>query len=496
MIKDDDGWGEVSMKVSFAALAGALAMIAGLAAAETRKEAPKIGDPPEAMNMRLVGTNDLQGRTAYQPTVFKQAGRYIAYIGHHGGSGEFAMPINRLNGQAELNGTSIVDVTDPKQPKYLAHIPGAVGDGEAGAAQMTRVCDGKSLGKGDPNKVYLLRAFGREGHEIWDVTDPANPKVVKRLMGMTDTHKNYWECEGGIAYLVSTPPGWRARMVQVYDLSDPANPVKIRDFSLVGQQPFATGAVPPAIHGLISTGPKGNRIYLAFGTNKGGIVQIVDREKLLKGPKEPTPENLLYPQVGRLDMSPLYGAHTSMPLGKFKIPEFGREKEGSERDIVMVTGETFREECGEGRQMVFFVDDTIEAKPMVVSHWTVPEASGNFCERGGRFGSHSANENMGPPFYQKLTFITFFNAGVRVLDVRDPYEPKEVGYFIPSITKATQPRCGLIGGQQRCSNAVIQSNNAETDDRGYVYLADRANTGLHILELTGEARAIAGLPPL
>ncbi|HEV3372780.1 MAG TPA: hypothetical protein VG145_09550, partial [Xanthobacteraceae bacterium] len=349
--------------VAGAALAGALALVTGLALGETRKEAPKIGDPPEAMNMRLVGTNDLQGRTAYQPTVFKQAGRYIAYIGHHGGSGEFAMPINRLNGQAELNGTSIVDVTDPKQPKYLAHIPGAVGDGEAGAAQMTRVCDGRSLGKGDPNKVYLLRAFGREGHEIWDVTDPANPKVVKRLMGMTDTHKNYWECEGGIAYLVSTPPGWRARMVQVYDLSDLANPVKIRDFSLVGQQPFATGAVPPAIHGLISTGPKGNRIYLAFGTNKGGIVQIVDREKLLKGPKEPTPENLLYPQVGRLDMSPLYGAHTSMPLGKFKIPEFAREKEGSERDIVMVTGETFREECGEGRQMVFFVDDTIEAKP-------------------------------------------------------------------------------------------------------------------------------------
>ena len=71
----------------------------------------------------------------------------------------------------------------PRQPKYLAHIPGAVGDGEAGAAQMTRVCDGRSLGKGDPDKVYLLRAFGREGHEIWDVTDPAKPKVITRLAG-------------------------------------------------------------------------------------------------------------------------------------------------------------------------------------------------------------------------------------------------------------------------------------------------------------------------
>jgi hypothetical protein len=39
------------------------------------------------------------------------------------------------------------------------------------------------------------------------------------------------------------------------------------------------------------------------------------------------------------------------------------------------------------------------------------------------------------------------------------------------------------------------TNNVEVDDRGYVYAADRFHTGLHILELTGEPRAIAGLPP-
>src|SRR6476469_5728152 len=84
---------------------------------------PKIGDPPEAQNMRLVGTNDLQARTAYQPTIFKQGGRYIAYIGHHGASKDNPAPLNPLTGQKELNGTSIVYVTDPKNPKYLAHIP-------------------------------------------------------------------------------------------------------------------------------------------------------------------------------------------------------------------------------------------------------------------------------------------------------------------------------------------------------------------------------------
>jgi hypothetical protein len=33
----------------------------------------------------------------------------------------------------------------------------------------------------------------------------------------------------------------------------------------------------------------------------------------------------------------------------------------------------------------------------------------------------------------------------------------------------------------------------ETDDRGYVYVVDRANTGMHILELSGEARAVTGM---
>src|SRR5436190_19000231 len=70
-------------------------------------------------NMELVGYSDLQGRSAYQPTIHKQGDRWIAYIGHHGGT----QP-NALTGKPESNGTSLVDVTDPKQPKYLAHISG------------------------------------------------------------------------------------------------------------------------------------------------------------------------------------------------------------------------------------------------------------------------------------------------------------------------------------------------------------------------------------
>ena len=54
--------------------------------------APKVGDPPELSDMRLVGYSDLQARSSYQPTIHKQGSRYIAYVGHHGGGGDHPKP--------------------------------------------------------------------------------------------------------------------------------------------------------------------------------------------------------------------------------------------------------------------------------------------------------------------------------------------------------------------------------------------------------------------
>ena len=101
------------------------------------------GRSAEAKYVALVGFNDLQARSAYQPVIHRQGNRFIAYIGHHGGSA-----LNPLTGRTEPNGTSVVDVTDPRSPKYLAHVPGSVaGSGEAGGAQMVRACDGKDFPK-------------------------------------------------------------------------------------------------------------------------------------------------------------------------------------------------------------------------------------------------------------------------------------------------------------------------------------------------------------
>ena len=300
-------------------IAGAAIGVALVAGASAQQSASK----PDKLNMDLVGYSDLQGRSAYQPLVHKQGDRFIAYIGHHGG-----LAMNRLTGKEESNGTSLVDVTNPKQPKYLAHIPGEPGQAEQGGAQMVRVCDGATLPRADKSKFYLLRSFGNTSHEVWDVTDPTRPsRLTVVVAGLRDTHKSWWECDTGIAYLVTGQTDWRTRrMTTIYDLSDPSKPGFIRTFGLPGQQPGSTGPVPTDLHGPISTGPRGNRVYFGYGTGGNGIVQIVDREKLLKGPKEPTDANLRYPEIVRVDLPPDAGAHTTFPLLGYTLPEFANQK--------------------------------------------------------------------------------------------------------------------------------------------------------------------------
>jgi len=484
--------------VRIAAAAFSAFVLYGCGAAPTQETASAPGKP-EARNMRLAGFNNLQARSAYQPVIHQQGGRWLLYVGHHGGTREKPQSLNTLTGRMEYNGTSILDVTDPSDPRYLSHIEGQPGFGEQGAAQMVRVCNGSELPKGDRSKVYMLRTDGNLGHQIWDTTDPTKPVMVTTVItNLKGTHKNWWECDTGIAYLVSDgqPEKFRSnRMTKIYDLSDPANPRFIRNFSLPEHAPGATGPQPEGLHGPIRVG---NRVYFGYGTSRGGVIQIVDRDKLLKGdpkakePYAPTRENLLYPQIGRIDMYPTMGAHTTFPVLGIPVQDFRMNSKGTVRDFLVTVNESTANECQEDRQMMFMVDITDPSKPFPVANYQVPESSGNFCSRGGRFGAHASNESFTPLYYRKLVFVSWFNAGVRVVDIRHPFAPREVGYYIPEVTKDTDKRCiKTSAGEERCKIA-IQTNNVEVDDRGYIYIVDRANTGLHILELTGAAREIAG----
>ncbi len=541
-------------------------------------------------NTELVGYDSLDGRSTYQPFVIRQGRRYIAYMAHHAGTA-----INRLNGLVETNGTSLLDVTNPSHPIYLAHIPGPAGSIDAAGNQMVHVCSGDVLPSNSRTEAarkrgryYMLRSNGnssgsatpgQESQQMYDVTDPSHPVLLKTVTDqLSNTHKNWWECDTGIALLVANDkpadgaqlrpdqaPGWQQsgsnQHIKIYNLHDPANPEYIRDFGLVGQEPGGTtieGLVSPptGIHGPISTGgSEQNRVYMAYGVGSNAIVQILDRKKLLNGCKmpgasahcatSPTQAEMLAPQLGffTLPGTSLQGGHTSFPI-------FGEEN-GKTRNLVLVASEEGGNECGAGSapHAAWLYDVTHESHPKYIGEdpsdpartfldvpdgfdgtfHTVPgngvanndcgtsncSAAGvypasltpaddannpnGFCNQGGRFGAHASTEAFYPPYYGRLAILSWFAGGMQAFDIRNPDEPRRIAYFIPA---PNDTGCGPQGGPSAgpgCTFAntgrkghsvnAIQTNNVELDDRGYIYLADRAGTGMHIVKLTGKAAA-------
>jgi hypothetical protein len=462
-------------------------------------------DPYASIDLRLVGQHDLQARSAYQPVVHAYGARRILFVGHHAGEAP-----NPLTGVVEKNGLSLLDVTDPVAPQYLAHFPPT--GAEASGTQHVQVCDGATLPNADDARVYAIRTNGQLSYEVVDVTDPAKPSFVTTIAetgtssrpeserGNRETHKFQWDCSSGIAYLNGTADGWRVtRLLQVFDVGNPTAPRHIRDFGLVGYEPGAPGPSPePQVAGLHQPFVVGNRMYLGYNSGEEGTLQIVDRDKLLRGdpaaraPLAPTADNLRYPEIARLDFPSYWGVHTAKPIYGFTIADYADNRDARTRDLLLVASEAGAFRCQEPRDVLFIVDITEERHPLPIATFQVPEEPGDFCHRGGRFGPHSFADAYHPAFDQKLVVVAYFNAGVRVVDIRNPFEPKEVARFIPEVTANTIESCIEIDGARRCDRA-IQTNNVNLDDRGYIYAVDRAATGLHVLELTGAARAIAGL---
>ena len=515
-----------------AAILSAFAIAAGSAFADNDHRG--ISQSGEQKDMRRVGHVDLQGRPSYQPNVIAYPdGRTIAFAGTHSGS----KPNPLKGGVIEQNGTMIVDVTNPERPVEKFHIPVPVAGGQA---QMARMCLGSDLPGGVHGHVYLMRniqgsAAQQSGYEAWDVTDVTKPVLAGAMRNIRNTHKLWWECKTGIAYMpgskdVPQASGQRWRTGQsmvVADWSNPASPQYIRTYGVVGAQPdpTKTAAPPNSLHGPISTfehpqaGQRlargataddviGNRIYLAWGVGDDGILQIVDRKKLLPSPHgtwdgqrpdTPTDADLLAAQTGILHMSPDQGGHTSMPVFGLTPKSYDKFIEFKTRDIVLLASEATADKCQEAPHWSFVVDVTVENSksvppgtkveenpwqgPMILSTMSVDPRMGekyprgNYCTRGARFGVHSSEENFRNPYYGRVTFLAYFTGGVRAWDIREPQAPVEVGFYVPVSNANTDPD-------------GYMTNNVEVDNRGYVIVVDRNGAGMDILELHGEARSI------
>jgi hypothetical protein len=490
----------------------------------------------EQKDMRRVGHADLQGRAAYHPDFIKYPdGRVIAFVGTHSNTTDNGPRPNPLKpgSPVEPNGTMIVDITDAKRPVEKYHIPGPIPSGTA-QTQSNRMCLGSDLtGDASNNKVYMMRnvqtnTLAVSGYEVWDVTNVSSPTLVGEMRNLRSTHKHWWECTTGIAYLPGSKnaPAWQQRQSMIIaDWKNPAAPIYLRTHGLPGSQPLpiGTGPIPPSLHGAISAHEHpqaalrlsrgatpddiiGNRIYAAWGVGDDGVLQVLDRKKTLPppygtfmgDPDEPTDAQLESAQTSILYMSPDQGGHTSMPVFRMQPESYKDFTEFKMRDIVLLASESTADLCDEAPHWSFVVDVTVENSkdpagnrirqnpwqgPMVLSTmWLDPRAGekyprGNYCTRGARFGVHSSEENFNNPYYGKLTFLAYFTGGVRAWDIREPQGPVEVAFYVPESNALTEP-------------AGYMTNNLEVDDRGYILAVDRNGAGLDILELHGKAKQI------
>ncbi|MBB3769444.1 hypothetical protein FHS55_000030 [Angulomicrobium tetraedrale] len=388
--------------------------------------------PQEAWNFRVLG-HDPSAAWGRGSLVEIVAGH--AYVGGVGG-----------RDPGVFEGFTVHDVRDPRHPHKVFEFkapPGIHMHKLRHAGENILYVNADRL-PGEAGRV------ARPGFFIFDISHPAQPRQIGFFdMPGSGPHRFGVDLDRKLALLPNDAEGWNRRVIWTLDIRDPIRPEVVGIWGLPWQkmEGGAPGNDPvPADTVCTLHGPpiiRGNRMFAAFW---GGGVAVIDCSDLAR-----------MQLVGHVSWSPPFvgATHTACPIG--------------DRPYLVVTDEARARQVYRDSQFMWVLDIRDETRPVPVSTW-FPERD-KYAGRGGRFGAHNIIERItasGP--WANIVFLTYFNAGLRAIDVSDPLRPVEVGHFVPASTSA---------------QSIVQSNDVGTDAEGRIYLIDRNGGGMHILEYTG-----------
>lgn len=144
------------------------------------------------------------------------------------------------------------------------------------------------------------------------------------------------------------------------------------------------------------------------------------------------------------------------------------------RGLLAITDESVHDHAADYPKLLWFADASHERSPLIISSAPMPPVA-EFAARGGRFGAHNLHENEPLPWSwqsEDVVFGSFFNAGVRAYDVRDPFQPKLAAAFVPPAPPGSP-------------SGAIQINDVYVGSDGIVYAVDRNGGGLYLLQYEG-----------
>ena len=294
------------------------------------------------------------------------------------------------------------------------------------------------------------------GFKIYDISNPAHPELVAyQRTGGVGVHR--FDCDANYAYISTEMEGYVGNIIVIYDIADPSNVRETSRWHMPGQH-VADGEVPhwEGVRNRVHHGLRiGDELWTACWHGGFNVIDLSD----VANPTTVASHNYHPPFPEP--------THTVMPLSQ---PIDGRR-------IAICVDEEHPHPTGQPHAFlwVFDVTDYDDIRPLSTFHVTdfdAPWANAHLAEDGRYW--HGRPEIYGPGAHQfqehirdGLVYCTWFSAGLRIIDVSDPRRPRERGYFIP------QPAKGF---------PAPQSNDVDVDENGIIYLIDRIN-GLDVLTL-------------
>ena len=132
-------------------------------------------------------------------------------------------------------GWTIFDVTDPADPKMVKFIDGPENTStwqlDIADGLMITSFDALSAGwGGDPDQPRAPEAV-----LIWSLEDPVNPKRIGSFTTGGGTHRNAY-FGGDYMHLAANLPGYNGEVYMIVDISDPATPVEAGRFATAGMK--------------------------------------------------------------------------------------------------------------------------------------------------------------------------------------------------------------------------------------------------------------------